>query len=185
MVSIYTLIDIFSEDITRIVSLSEMESYFKIPHQTIKSNIQQLINSKVILPEKRKRFLFYKLNLDNPLTYEYIIISEKERLFKFLKNTLFKELYVTLYPYFSNTKILVFGSSVKEKNYSDIDLLIISTDKKILDTIKKFELTYNVKIHPIILSEITKDKTFIKELQKKHIIFNNHEYYIQKLYFNN
>lgn len=182
MVNIYTYLEIFSDDANKQVSLSELEKYFKRPHQTIKSHLDQLLKSKVLLEDKRERFLFYKLNLDNPLTYEYLAICEKQRLFRFLKKELFHRLYLELRPYFHNTQILLFGSSTNTNDYSDIDILLITKDHDIRECIKKFELRYSIKIHPTITQESILTKTFIKELRKKHIIFNAHDYFVNLLY---
>lgn len=182
MVNYTTYIKIFLEDINKQVSLNEFEKYFNRPHQTIRIHLKQLTDKKILIQDKRERFLFYKLNLDNPLTYEFIVICEKHRLIDFLDKELFYQLYVALNPFFNQAKILLFGSATYKKEYSDIDLLVLSKNKDIKRILEKFELTYSVKIHAIFSEEKYLTKTFIKELQKKHIIINEHEYYVRLLY---
>jgi len=173
---------VFLEDINKAISLSEFERYFKKPHQTIRIHLQNLVDAKILIEDKRERFIFYKINLNNPLTYEYISICEKQRLFDFLEKEIFNRLYLEMSNYFNHAKILLFGSVVNNKDYADIDMLIIADNKEISKTLKKFELTYFVKIHSVITSEKNLTRTFVKELQKKHIIFNSHEYFVRKLY---
>ena len=182
MVNYYTYIEFFLQDIHKQISLNEFEKQYNKPHQTIKVHLNTLINSKILIQDKRKRFLFYKLNLDNPLTYEYITICEKQRLIQFLNKELFHQLYLMLHPCFVDSKILIFGSATTSREYSDIDMLILTENNKIREKLREFELTYSVKIHPIITTEKNLTKTFIKELQMKHIIFNEHEYYVNRLY---
>ena len=153
MVNIYTYFGIFLEDAHKQVGLNDFERYFKRPHQTIKAHLDVLVASRILLQDKRKRFLFYRLNLENPLTYEYLVVCEKQRLMEFLKKELLLRLYETLYPGFKNSKILIFGSATNSREYSDIDILIITKDNKIRETLRKFELTYSVKIHSIITTE--------------------------------
>lgn len=180
MVNYYTYIELFLEDKNKSVSLSEFAKHYKKPHQTIKVYLKTLVDNKILLIDKRERFLFYKLNLENPLTYEYIAICEKERMFYFLKKELFNRLYITLIPF--NSPMMLFGSVVNDSKYKDIDLLVLSKNSAIRDVIKKFELTYSVKIHLILTEEKDLNITFIKELQKKHIILNNHEYFVKLMY---
>jgi hypothetical protein len=179
MVDYYTYIELFLEDVHKAVSLNEFSKYFGTPHQTVKIHLQQLVFSKILLLDKRERFLFYRLNLENPLTYEYIAICEKQRMFAFLKKEIFSRLYLALIPF--NSPMLIFGSAVDSK-YNDIDLLVLSKDNAIRDVVKKFSLTYSVKIHLLLTSENDLTSTFLKEIRKKHIVLNGHSYFVNLIY---
>lgn len=178
MVNFYTYLELFLEDLHKPVYLAEFEKHFKKPHQTIKNHLDKFVKNNILTMEKKERLLFYKINLENPLTKEYIMMCEKERLIRFLQNTLFKQLYKKLTPYFKNSKILIFGSSVKTTNFEDIDILIVTNSK--IKGLKEFEQTYSKKIHLITTTEIT--RTLLKEIKNKHIIINNHEYFVEVLY---
>ncbi len=189
MVRFYTYLEMYLGDLSQSVSLSEFESHFKTPHQTVKKHLEQFTKAKILTEEKKERFLFYRLNLSNPLTKEYLLLCEKERLLAFLeKNTLFSRLYQELSPCFKYSKILLFGSSTEKKEYADIDLIIISKNKgikpiiNIKPIIKKFQETYSVKIHAVQTEEKCLTKTLIQEIKQKHIIFNSHEYFLEVLY---
>ena len=182
MVSFYTYLEIYLDDLHKRVSLSEFEKKFKKPHQTIKSHLQELVDAKILLCEKKERFLFFSLNLQNPLTKEFLVMCEKERLFLFLQKTLFKRLYEFLSEFLNNNKVLIFGSSVKNDKFSDIDLLIISKDEKIKKRINEFSKTYNVKIHCIQTEVKDVTESFKIELKKNHICLNNHEFFVEVLY---
>lgn len=183
MVRFYTYIEQFLEDLNKQISLSEFERYYKKPHQTLKNHLQKLVEKKILAVEKKTRFTFYKINKRNPLLKEYLTMCERERLFTYLeKNTLIKRLYDLLSSYMNNHKLLIFGSAVAKKEFSDIDLLIISDNKDIRKKINEFVKTYDVKIHVIQTDEKNITETFIEEIRKKHIIFNDFEYFIRLLY---
>lgn len=170
-------------DLDRKISLNEFENYFKKPHQTIKVHLQELVDEKVLLVEKRERFRFYNLNQTNPLLKEYLSLCEKERLLLFLRKTaLFKRFFECIAKHLQNNKVLIFGSAIDSKDFNDIDIFIVSNDKRIRTTIDEFMQTYAVKIHVIQSNEKSITSSFIKELKKKHIMFNEHDYFIEVLY---
>ncbi len=78
--------------------------------------------------------------------------------------------------------ILLFGSSTEKEEYADIDLAIISKNKNIEPIIKKFQETYSVKIHAVQAEAKDLTKALIQEIRQKHIIFNNHEFFMEALY---
>ena len=185
MVRFYTYLELYLDDLRKLVSLSELEKHFKTPHQTIKSHLKDLVKGKILSEEKRARFRFYKLNLQNPLITDYLSLCEKERMFAFLnKNALFSRLHSTIAPHLKESNVLLFGSAVVSKEYKDIDLLILSKDNKLIEELKKFEKTYSVKLHIIKTSESDLTETLITEIKKKHIIFSNHDYFVKVIYKN-
>ena len=99
-----------------------------------------------------------------------------------MEKPIFKRLYTTLSKHFKNNKVLLFGSSVSKENFNDIDILIISTDKKIIKTLKSFEQTYSIKLHILQTDEKNLTETFKKELIKNHTILNEYDYFINILY---
>lgn len=182
MVKKYTYLQMFTDDLQKQISLSEFEEYFNTPHQTVKSHLQYFVDKRILEETKKKRFRFYRLNLDNPLTREHMIICEKERLFEFLeRDTLFDRLFEGLSEFFNDSKILVFGSSIVQENYSDIDILAISTDKSLKEFIKRFEQTYQKKIHLVMVAENDLSDTIKAEIRKKHIFLNAHDYFFDLL----
>ena len=185
MVRFYTYLEVYLDDLRKLVSLSELEKHFKTPHQTIKSRLKDLVKCKILLEEKRARFRLYKLNLQNPLIADYLSLCEKERTFAFLnKNALFSRLHSTIAPHLKESSILLFGSAAVSKEYKDIDLLILSKDNELIEELKKFEKTYSVKLHIIKTSESDLTETLIAEIKKKHIILSNHDYFVKVIYKN-
>lgn len=188
MVHFYTYLEMFLDDLHKQISLIEFEKHFKKPHQTIKRHLKFLTKSKILIEDKKNKFLFYKLNLENPLLFEYLSICEKERTFKHIENPLFNRLYELISPEFKNSNILIFGSSATKKTFNDIDILILNKTASENNNLKKelnlFEQTYSIKLHIIWTNRKTLTKTFKKEILKNHIILNNHDYFVKILYKN-
>ncbi|MFH0870665.1 MAG: hypothetical protein V1866_06445 [archaeon] len=183
MVSFYTYLGLYLNDLRKKVSLSEFEKHFKTPHQTIKKHLAVLVSSRILLEEKKARFRFYSLNLKNPLLVEYLSICEKERLFALLeKSTLINRLYQLASGSLKNA--LIFGSATTSKDYDDIDLLALTKDGRLKAELKQFENTYGKKVHLIQTGEKDLTPAFLEEIKQKHIILNNHDYIIRVIYKN-
>lgn len=184
MVSFYTYLGVYLDDLNKSVSLGEFENQLKKPHQTIKQHLTNLVKEKVLIESKRGRFLFYTLNKSNLSLVEYLSVCEKERLFDFLKDPLFFRLYNQVSPHLNTNPVLIFGSAVGSKKYNDVDILVISKDKKILSALKDFEKTYSVKLHIVQTGEKSLTESFIRELKKRHIIFSSHTYFLRLMHKN-
>lgn len=181
MVQKYTYLEIYLNDLNEKFNLKEFAKYYDKPHQTIKRHLSILTKEKVLIEEKKDKFRFYKLNLEHPLLFEYLSILEKTRLIDFVNsNKLFKALYKELNQF--DAKILIFGSSVENIDFDDIDILILSKNKNILKTLKEFEKTYSIKLHILQTEEKNLTKTFKNELINKHIYINNQDYFVKLLY---
>jgi len=96
------------------------------------------------------------------------------------ESTLLRVLYEKLAPFFTNNTLLIFGSSViKPQKGSDIDLLAIGRSN-INKVINEFEEIYSKKIHKVQIISLNKlTMALIKEIYKKHLIFNNTEQVIR------
>ncbi|MFH1408345.1 MAG: nucleotidyltransferase domain-containing protein [Nanoarchaeota archaeon] len=182
MVKKYTYLKAFLNDPSKQVNLQEFENMFKKPHQTVKRHLQVFVKDDVLTEMRMGKFMFYKLNRENPLHLNYLSICEKELTFTFLKNTLFKRLHETLSPFFGTSAMLIFGSAAVSKTFNDIDLLVLGDDKKIPATLKDFEKIYAKKIHLVQTKEKDLTPSFKAEIMKKHIILNNHDYFMRILY---
>ncbi|MGM5485232.1 MAG: hypothetical protein ACQEP1_05165 [Nanobdellota archaeon] len=183
MVNFYTYLEIFLPDLSRQVGLNEFEKYFGKPHQTLKNRLNPFVKNNVLNQEKRGKFLFYRLNLKNPLTWEFLSLCEKERLINFLdENTLFQRLYKKLSYFFDDSEFMIFGSSVFNEDFSDIDLLAFTDNGKIKKTVEEFAQTYSTKIHFLKAKKKDLSDAFVQELRDKHLIINSHDSFLEVLY---
>lgn len=157
--------------------LRELASLLGKPHQTIKPYVEKLVKDKILIKIERKNLIEFKLNFKNPELCDYLVIAEKEKLLDRLKeDTLLRQLFKELSPYFMKNCFVIFGSAVKKlQKGSDIDLLIIGR-KDIEKITKRFENIYNKKIHLAKISNLNEiSLAFLKEIYKKHLIINKTE----------
>jgi len=176
-ITLYSILGLFCNDYSKSYYLREIADFLNKPHQTVRPYINNLMKIGVLIEDRKKNVVFYKLNLDNELTFSYLLISEKEALFESInKSLLIKILYEKLSPFFEKNIFIIFGSASYEiKKGSDLDLLIVGKSK-LDEVIKEFEQIYNKKIHLVQVGDFNKiTNTLVNEIYKKHIILNNTE----------
>jgi len=165
----------------------EIGSVYYLVHR----NIQNLIKENVIRVEKAGRTNIVKLssNVDE----SYLIEAEKYK-----KNLLFNKypsLKVNLKKIIKESKsaffiLIVFGSYAKkkEKNDSDLDLLIIVPDSKDINimekTISTIARTSSTKIHETVIDKFLfksmlnkRELNVVREAIEKHILIYGDELY--------
>ena len=175
------IVELFLSDYGKKYYLREIASLLKKPHQTIKPHLEGLVKEKILLKEKRKNLVEYFLNLKERKICDALTIAEKEKLMKRLEEDVhLKVLYEKLFPFFTDNTFIVFGSAAEKiKEGSDIDLLIIGK-KNIDNALKDFEEIYSRKLHKVQVANLEElDLTLVKEIYKKHLIFNNTEQIIR------
>ncbi len=156
------------------IHLSEISRMLKIPHPTLRQHLNIFEKKGIVIKQIKGRLTNYKINYDNPLVIDYLVMIEKNKLInKCNKELLLKE--VTSFLHGINNSLLIFGSSVNNiKNANDIDILIIGTpDKQLFDD---FQNKYGIKFHIISLKSLSEVKLALKkEIIQKHLIINNSE----------
>ncbi len=171
------IISEFVNDYSKKYYLGELAVLLKKPHQTIKSYIEELIKEGILIKNQRKKIIEFNLNFKNKNLYDYLVISEKEKLIERMEEeAILKMLHEKLSPYFAENTFVIFGSAANkiEKN-SDIDLLMIGKED-ITKVIKEFWEIYNRKVHKIQIIDLNKlTPALIKEIYKKHLVLNNTE----------
>jgi len=86
----------------------------------------------------------------------------------------------------TNTPIIVFGSfaNFKTEKKSDLDLLVLTKEK-----LPTHLIPY--KVHKLAFTQKTFTKaletneSFIKEVKNKHILLNNHSFYVNSIWSQN
>lgn len=159
--------------------LRQISKLAKLPLKTCQNTLNILEKSKVLKSKVDGKNKYFSLNLGNILAKSYLLQAEIYRTDKFLET--YSQLKTFLKSISINTPLIVFGSFANltaDKN-SDIDLLILS-DKE--ESLPLHLIPF--KMHKVNLSEasfakaVKKQETFIKEIEEKHIILNNHSFYI-------
>jgi len=175
------IICLYANDYDKRYYLRELAFLLEKSHQTIKPYVEKLVKEGILAVKKRKNIIEYNLNFKSRQIYDYLVIAEKEKLIKRLEqDTLLGILFEKLSYFFISNTFLIFGSSVERlQKGSDIDLLIIGKSN-INKIINEIEEVYNKKIHKVQVSDLNKlNNTLIKEIYKKHLIFNNTEQIIR------
>ena len=171
------IIWVFTNNYGKTYYLRELANLIGKSHQTIKPYVEELVKEKILFKNIRKNITEYGLNFNNKQVYDYLVIAEKEKLNERLeKDLLLRVLFEKVASFFSKATLVIFGSSAeKTQKESDVDLLVLG-DLRVKETINEFEETYNKKIHLIQVKDLSElNKTLIKEIYKKHLIFNNTE----------
>ena len=159
--------------------LREISRLINIPLKTTQNLTNHLEKEKIIKSAVSGKNKYFRLNIDNVKTKLYILQSEIH------KSILFIEKYQVFKTFLKEIKtnviLIVFGSFAKFKPEKDSDLDILTVSKERLN-LPSHLLPY--KIHQINMSEddflkaIEQKETLIKEIEKNHIILNNHSFYV-------
>ncbi|MBT3297725.1 nucleotidyltransferase domain-containing protein [archaeon] len=172
-------------DITSLY-LSDYNLYFsgreigrlvKINHQTAMNLLKQLVKEKVLTIVKKGRSNLYYLNLDSFECTYYLQIAEIVKARNALSNV---ELKLVIEKIVSLCEtVIVFGSfsSGKQKNSSDIDLVVVSprSKVKIQDEIKIFPREINIEYVTwnSFAKSLNKKNHLAIEIKKNHLVYGN------------
>ena len=163
--------------------LREISKLARLPLKTTQNALLHLEKSRILKGKLEGKNKYFALNLENIQAKLFLLQAE------IYKTNLFLETYPMFKTFLKSTStqapIIVFGSFAKFKpnKDSDIDLFIISDNEK--------ELPFHLlphKIHKVCISETSflksfkEQETLIKEIEKSHIILNNHSFYVNLLW---
>ena len=159
--------------------LREISVLTKIPLKTTQNILYSLEKNNILSSTVRGKHKYFALNTHNPKTKFYLLQAEV------YQTILFLDAYPSFKAFLKDlamqSTIVIFGSFARFKadNNSDVDLLIIQDDHQ---KIPSHLLPY--KIHEIRLTEdsykkaLEQQEALIKEIEKSHIILNNHSFYV-------
>ncbi len=156
----------------------------KMNHRTVALALERMEKQGIVKYRTEGRNKVYYINSEKPyLAKPYIRNAESQKRAVLDKKPLMMELMSCIFlpPVAGDTPIILFGSYAKgeKTGKSDIDLMLIGENKKVIKELEKFGLKYGKKIHIMALGK----KEFEKRLDKKdhllfeiaanHIILNN------------
>ncbi len=172
--------------------IREIARKMSMNHRTALLALNSLEKRGIVKHQTSGRNKVFYLNKENPRTKDHVRDVESYRLGHTLnENPTIKELYSSLLsPPISETPIVLFGSYAKgeQDKKSDIDLLLIEKNGKILDAIKKFEFKYDINVHVQIISQDKLERGFrekeplLFEIASEHIILNNQDAFVNILW---
>lgn len=153
--------------------LAEISRDIDQPHPTVRQHLNNLEHQGILIKDAKGRLTLYSLNLDNPLIFHYLSMSECGRLIKAAgMNLVFKEI-VSFFK--DNTKetdfVIVFGSAVIDfKDANDVDILVAG-DMAYKDGIDELAGRLNRKIHLLNVKSLDDvNDALKKEILAKHLI---------------
>lgn len=176
----HKLINYLGQNWGKNFTMHELSKLLHIPYASFYrtvQNMKDILNIEVIGKSK-----VIKLNFKNPVIKAYLTISSDEEKKEFLKNQpIIRKIVNEL-----ETKdiVILFGSYAKKKQRenSDIDILIINKNGKKSISFSKYELLYKKKINPLFVTKKefkemlkAKEENVGKQAWKNHIILNNPE----------
>ena len=179
----FRILALFLADYTKQLYLREISRLSNIPLKTAQNIIYSLENEKILKSSISGKNKYFKLNFGNIGTKLLLVQSEIYRTSLFIEK--YPQFKIFLNEAESDALLIAFGSFAKfqaDKD-SDLDLLIVSAEKQKLPF---YLLPY--KIHEIGLSfkefirAVNKQEALIKEIEKNHIILNNHSFYVNTLW---
>lgn len=183
MNNLLKLVWVLGKNIRNSLPIRQLARDAKVPYATAYRTIEK--NKNIFKIIKKGNIKLCSLNLEDPITKNYLILAERQQTDFFLKknpqlNILKKELPKGDYA------CILFGSRAEEKQRkkSDIDLCIINKDGSKNVKLSKYELLFKVDINPIYLTKKEfkamlkeKEHNLAKEIVKKHIILYGEEYF--------
>lgn len=183
MDNLLKLIWVLGKNIPDSLTVRQLAKEAEVPYATAYRTIEK--NKKLFVITKKGNIKLCSLNLDDPITKNFLILSERQQAELFLKkspqlNIIRKEL-----PRGEYTCILFGSRSEKEhRKKSDIDICVINKDGNKDIKFSKYELLFKLEINPIFLSnkefrKMLKEKehNLAHEIIKKHIILYGEEYF--------
>lgn len=182
-ITILSVLEPFLEQPKEALHLAEISRQLKQPHPTTRQHLNELEKRGILIKSIKGRQTNYKLKLENPLTIDYLSITEKNKLIeKIEKNNILREIHTLIKEKYSGSIAIIFGSTAEEnKKNNDIDILITGKVNK-----KDFSILsekINKKIHIINTDKENVTSTLKEEIRKKHIIINNTEETLRWLYW--
>ncbi len=172
--------------------IREIARKMSMNHRTVLLALNSLEKQGLVKHETSGRNKVFYLNVENPRTKDQVRDVESYRLGHMLNgNSTIKELYSSLLsPSISETPIILFGSYAKgeQDKKSDIDLLLLEKNEKLLEDVNKFELKYDIKVHVQILSQekiergLKEKEPLLFEIASDHIILNNQDAFVNILW---
>jgi hypothetical protein len=165
----------------------QLAKLLSLNHANINKLCKSLTNKNLLIKEEMSNSIYYSFNYDNELSIkfiEYLLSLEKDEFPKWLKILIYNLKKFEEFISFG----CVFGSSIKNDKFNDIDILLIYNKKmktkinKIKTIIRKSELIEK----PIRYMEISK-KDIKKNLNNdvfykiisENLIFHNSSKYIE------
>jgi predicted nucleotidyltransferase len=172
------ILSLYRADYHTAIHLREIARNIQTDTKTVGIHLNRLENNNILRSTTKGRNKEYQLNLDNPATKYYIIISETYTTITTLEtNYLIKKITSEITDKIEGT-IILYGSHAKDEATpeSDIDLLVITEknidNQTITETTKTTGKEINVKTtnRTLFQEGLKENDPLIKEITQNHIV---------------
>lgn len=167
----------FSNNYSQKITASKLNKLTKIPQQTISRVLNELVKLNLIKFETSGKNKYYYFNLELNQSKIIIEMIELKKSIDFILNK--PQINIIIEEILENAdSCILFGSysNYKDKNDSDLDIIIINGNDKKLQKIKNknnIEINYeNINLEELKKSIKEKNPLAI-EIRNKHIFFKN------------
>ncbi|MBI5797486.1 nucleotidyltransferase domain-containing protein [Candidatus Woesearchaeota archaeon] len=179
--SLLEVLKLYTGDYTQEFYLREIARLTKMPLKTTQNAVLVLEEYRILKSTVHGRNKYFALNLHNIAVKYSLVEAEIYKTLLFLeKNPLLK---VFLKEFQNSSLLLLFGSFVNGATTKDSDLDLLFLGK---EDFPSYLLPYT--LHTILLNEssflkaIQSQETLIKEIEEKHILLNNHSFYVESMW---
>lgn len=183
MDNLLKLVWILGKNIDTSMPIRQLARDANVPYATTYRTIEKYKNVFAII--KKGNIRLCSLNLDDPITKNYLILAERQQAEFFLSRHSELSLLRNELPR-GDYACILFGSRAEEKERikSDADICVINKDGSKNISLSKYELIFKVEINPVYLAQKEfqlmlkeKEHNLAKEIVKKHIILYGEEYF--------
>lgn len=182
------IVELLAKNMEKKFTINEVAKSLKEYYSFVHRIINRLAKDGVIIKNKAGKAYLCSLNIENEKSFALIQLAEIEK-----REGLNKELKLILEDFVksaeSSISIVLFGSYAKgiATKESDIDILLISKEKKRIDKIiKEIYAKYGKEINAIIMTpedfKKQKDKAVIKEIVKNHYVIHGVENFVNLVF---
>ena len=187
------LLDIWKNNIFREFSITEIMKHSNKKTKTwVFTSLKLFVKYNILISKRRSNIDFYSINLNNPISLQFLQYLEAQENISFSKLDMISEL-INKIPV-KEYSLIVFGSYAVNKNTkdSDIDIAFLienrEKEREMKPYVNDVKLNYHVKIdeHYFTFEEIIKmllreEENLGKQIIRKHKIFYNANIYYQIL----
>ncbi len=188
------IVNFLSKNREKIFTINEISKELKQYYSYVNRVIDRLAKDRVIVRNKAGKAYLCTLNFENEKTLTLLSLSEIESKDEFYTKN--KELKIILEDFVKSIEVknnivsmALFGSYAKgtATKESDIDILVISKEKTIIDkTTREISAKYGKEINAIIMSpkdfKNQKDKPLIKEIISNHYILYGADKFVELVF---
>ncbi len=146
---VWRVFEIFVEEPLNLHFIKQISKKINLAPTSVKLHLKKLEEKNIVIKKKGDRFFGYVANRDNE---DFLFYKKMFNMIKIKESKIIDYIKNTIYP----KTIVLYGSYSRSEDIekSDIDLLIISKTKKILE-LEKFEKILKRKIHIIIKKQFS------------------------------